>query len=359
MITPSTTRSKTGTDKSNYVIKTEYGKLNVTDIDETKKYTVTVVAKSDTVKYNGQTQTVSGLKSGTSFTWNNHQYKVEGLTATGSGKDAGSYDNVVTGTAIVKDAQGNDVTSQFNVTTEKGVLTISKRDVTLTSATAGKPYDGSALTAKTVDVTGDGFVEGEGASYSNFASITLPDTVDNTFDYELNNGTKSENYDIKPVYGQLSITDRADSDKFEVTVKAASDNVTYNGKVQTVSGVDISKFGWNGHTYTISGLTAEAAGTNAGRYTNTVVGTPVIKDEAGNDVTAQFKVTTVDGELVINKRKVTLTSGSDSKDYDGSELTAKTVDVTGDGFVEEKELPTATLLPSRCRDLSTTHSTMF
>lgn len=325
---------KTGTDKSNYVIKTEYGKLNVTDIDETKKYTVTVVAKSDTVKYNGQTQTVSGLKSGTSFTWNNHQYKVEGLTATGSGKDAGSYDNVVTGTAIVKDAQGNDVTSQFNVTTEKGVLTISKRDVTLTSATAGKPYDGSALTAKTVDVTGDGFVEGEGASYSNFASITLPDTVDNTFDYELNNGTKSENYDIKPVYGQLSITDRADSDKFEVTVKAASDNVTYNGKVQTVSGVDISKFGWNGHTYTISGLTAEAAGTNAGRYTNTVVGTPVIKDEAGNDVTAQFKVTTVDGELVINKRKVTLTSGSDSKDYDGSELTAKTVDVTGDGFVE-------------------------
>ena len=46
-----------------------------------------------------------------------------------------------------------------NVT--KGKLTISKREVTLTSQTDSKPYDGTALTRPKVIVTGDGFVDGE------------------------------------------------------------------------------------------------------------------------------------------------------------------------------------------------------
>ena len=48
----------------------------------------------------------------------------------------------VNGTAIVKDAEGNVVTDDFNVKVTNGSLTISKRDLTLTSATLEKEYDG-------------------------------------------------------------------------------------------------------------------------------------------------------------------------------------------------------------------------
>ena len=47
-----------------------------------------------------------------------------------------------------------------------------------------------------------------------------------------------------------------------------------------------------------------------------------MKDPHGNDVTDQFKITTEDGKLTIDKRSVTITAGSAEKEYDGSALTA-------------------------------------
>ncbi|MCB7515069.1 hypothetical protein LI073_13985, partial [bacterium 210917-SL.2.15] len=75
--------------------------------------------------------------------------------------DAGTYTSAVTGTAVVKDSDGNDVTAQFSVKTENGTLTVTKRDVTITSGSAEKQYDGTALTKHEVKVTGDGFVDGQ------------------------------------------------------------------------------------------------------------------------------------------------------------------------------------------------------
>ena len=63
-------------------------------------------------------------------------------------------------------------------------------------------------------------------------------------------------------------------------------------------------------TFTVEGMSASVSGTDAGTYTNKVVGTPVVKDPHGNDVTDQFKITTEDGKLTIDKRSVTITAGS-------------------------------------------------
>ncbi len=251
-----------------------------------------------------------------------------------TGKDADSYTNEVIGTAVIKDAAGNNVTDQFKLNRVNGQLKINPRKVTLTSATDSKDYDGSPLKNSDVSVSGDGFVTGEGATYDVKGSITLPGTVDNEFTYVLNDGTKSENYTITPDYGKLTINDRkeADKEKDKVTVKANSDTVTYDGAEHEVSGLDKDSFVWNGLTYTIEGLTASASGTDAETYPNKVVGTAVVRDAAGNDVTKQFKVETSDGALIINKRDVTLTSATDKKEYDGSALTNDTV--TAAGFVE-------------------------
>ena len=91
-------------------------------------------------------------------------------------------------------------------------FTISKRDVTLTSATDRKPYDGTPLTNNTVTVGGDGFVDGEGAIYHVTGTQTEPNEsspTSNTFTYTLSEGTLPGNYNITKVEGTLTVTGSA------------------------------------------------------------------------------------------------------------------------------------------------------
>ena len=83
---------------------------------------------------------------------------------------------------------------------------ITKRLVTLTSATVSKTYDGQALTNTSITVSGDGFVEGEGASYEVTGTQTSVGNSANAFEYKLNEKTLASNYDITKVVGTLTIT---------------------------------------------------------------------------------------------------------------------------------------------------------
>ena len=316
-----------GTDERNYTITTNPGTLTVTNRDA--KYEITVVANSGTEKYDGMEKTVSGFET-TTFTIAGQTYTVEGLTAEAKGTNAGTYPSNVTGIPVVKDAEGNDVTSQFSVKTENGSLVIEKRDVTLTSATASKEYDGTPLTNDEVTVGGDGFAAGEGAVYTVTGSQTIVGSSQNYFTYELNAETDAENYTITIQLGTLTVTNR--DAKYEITVVANSGTEKYDGTEKTVSGLVEDTFVIDGQTYTVEGLTAEAKGTDAGTYPANVTGTPVVKDADGNDVTDQFSVKTLDGKLTIEKRTVTLTSATASKPYDGTPLTNHEVTVSGDGF---------------------------
>lgn len=321
------------TKAENYNITQVEGDLTVTNRDA--QYEITVVANSGSEKYDGNEKTVSGLVS-TTFEVEGNTYTVEGLSASGSGTDAGSYAVNVTGTATVRDAQGNDVTAQFSVKTQSGKLTIGKRTVTLTSGSAEKVYDGTALTNDEITVGGDGFVEGQGAAYDVTGSRTLVGTSKNCFTYELNEGTKADNYEIQQQYGQLTVTNRGeDSDHplYEITVEANSGTFKYDGAEKTVEGFKTLEFTLdNGQTYTVSGLTAKETQTDAGTYSVNVDGVAVVKDADGNDVSAQFSVSVTSGTLTIEKRDVTLTSGSDEKQYDGTPLTNDKITVGGDGW---------------------------
>ncbi|MDO5408728.1 MAG: hypothetical protein Q4F28_15580, partial [Eubacteriales bacterium] len=300
------------------------------------KRNVTVTAKSDTVTYNGTTQTVSGFLNetadGIKVIVNGQDYYVQGLTATASGKDAGEYTTTISGKdqLVVKDTSGRDVTKQFTVETINGSLTIDKRELTLTSATDSKEYDGTPLTNDAVTVSVDGFAGNEGATYSVTGSQTVVGSSKNFFEYTLSAGTKAENYNITKTEGTLTVTTRGA--KYEITVEANSGTWKYDGNEKSVSGFKTLEFAVNGQTYTVSGLTAEAKRTDAGDSAVNVIGTPVVKDASGNDVSAEFAVKTVDGTLTIMKRDVTLTSGSGSKEYDGTPLTNDAVTVSVDGF---------------------------
>ena len=89
---------------------------------------------------------------------------------------------------------------------------IYKRNVTLTSATARKSYDGKPLTNDEITVGDDGFAQGEGATYHVTGTQTEPNEsfpTSNTFTYELKKGTLQSNYNITKVEGTLTVTGSA------------------------------------------------------------------------------------------------------------------------------------------------------
>ena len=317
-----------GTNPDNYIITTAFSKLIV--FSAQAKYEILVIANSGEFKYDGTEKTVSGFTT-LDFTINGVKYTVEGIRAEAKGTDAGYYPVTVIGDAIVKDAHGNNVTDQFAVDYRQGTMQITRRDVTLTSGNAEKVYDGLPLMEDTVTVGGDGFAVGEGAVYDVTGERTLPGTSTNHFSYTLNAGTKAENYNITQLYGNLTVNNRGA--KYEITVKAKSDEVVYDGNVHAITALEQTVFTIDGNVYTVSGLNVEGIGTDAGEYTVRVWGTPVVSDSAGNNVTAQFTVHTDNGKLIINKRSVTIASANAQKQYDGKALTNHTVSVTEGSFV--------------------------
>ena len=322
------------TKESNYNISKVINKLTVND--RTEKYEINVEVNSDNVTYDGNEHEVSGFKT-LEFLCDDVTYTVSGLSASVIGTDAGTYDVVVTGTPLVKNSDDKDLTKQFIVNIVPGQLVIDTRNVSFTSASETKQYDGEPLTNDNVEITGDGFADGEGASFDVTGNQLVVGSSANTFTYTLNEGTNPDNYSITSQEGTLTVTNRLA--KYEIIPKANSGEFTYDGSEHSVTGFvtdtfEVATDDETTHIYTLSGLTAEGIGTDVGEYTVNITGTPVVIDAEGNDVSSEFSVTPVAGNIVINKRNVTLTSASDSKAYDGKELTNEEVTVSGDGWAE-------------------------
>ena len=187
---------------TNYTLaKESIGKLTVKaksivpddkDTPESEKTGITVNEPSDS-KYDGKEHkevlTVTDTKTG------------KELVAGTDYSVTYSSDLVNAGTVKVTVAGLGNYSGSFTKTYK-----ITKRSVTLTSATVSKVYDGSALTNTSISVSGDGFVEGEGASYEVTGSQTEVGNSANSFEYKLNEKTLASNYNITKVVGTLTIT---------------------------------------------------------------------------------------------------------------------------------------------------------
>ena len=187
---------------TNYTLaKESIGKLTVKaksivpddkDTPESDKTGITVSEPSDS-KYDGKEHkevlTVTDTKTG------------KELVAGTDYSVTYSSDLVNAGTVTMKVAGLGNYSGSFTKTYK-----ITKRSVTLTSATVSKVYDGSALTNTSITVSGDGFVEGEGASYEVTGTQTEVGNSANAFEYKLNEKTLASNYNITKVVGTLTIT---------------------------------------------------------------------------------------------------------------------------------------------------------
>lgn len=345
----------TVTDKDNNVVGTYVVKANGTtgtwtagtaaattspDVD-TYNYNVTCVV-SDATPDGAEQVSKSGTMT-LSITAN------EGLTVSGKNY-TGKYDGASHGEAATANVEGATIeystdggnTWTTNVPTVTNVsdsttvnvratktgyvsakatytLTVNPRSVTITSGNASKMYDGTPLTKHEVTYGGDNFVAGEGVDIAYTGSQTIVGSSDNTFTFELKDGTAKENYNITTNYGELKVTD---SDKLSVTATGYDsmyDGQTHNGNVTATEGATLSYSTDNGETWTATEPTIK----NVGEIK------VIVKASMANysDATAEYT-------LKVTPRPVTLTSETASKTYDGTALTKPEVTVTGDGFVD-------------------------
>lgn len=361
------TIGKVSSDNNYVVTQTMPGNLHISPVAD--EVVVKIAGKTGTEKYNGKQQTVSGWDV-TEAPDGFDQSKVtlaEGATAEGKGKDAGTYYMGLTAASFVS-ADGNYAKVKFEVV--DGSLEITKRKVTLWSEDGHKNYDGSTLQRQTnirVDGTkdvydndkdtatqktfeGDGFVEGEGVNNKNVKwfdeNNIAPGCYDNKFECEPRSGTNFDNYEITYEYGKLYVNKRADNKKYEVTVKGASGASVYDGQPHSATGLETTSYtNKEGVQFSIRAKTSGAENkADADTYVNKVSDV-VVTDPHGNDVTDQFKITTEDGKLTIDKRSVTITAGSAEKEYDGSALTADQADpkFTTKGFVDGQGISDVTV----------------
>ena len=263
--------NKISTNEKYIVTEANPGKLTITPLE------LTVTGKSDTVKYTGSLQKLDTYTVAPALPTG---HTLSGLSYLAQGTTVGNYDGAFSGTAKIKDKDGNDVTSNYEITTERGKLTIVADDaeviVKITGKTRTETYNGSewTVTGYTTDV-GDKPIsvalksghkaEAKGTNAGEY-KMGLKTT-----DFEATSDNYS-NIKIEVVDGWLKI--KPVTDPVTVTITGNNKTVKYNGTEQKVEGYTYKAEDAAGKTISntqfnvalANGSKAEAKGTNIGPY---------------------------------------------------------------------------------------------
>ena len=98
-----------------------------------------------------------------------------------------------------------EVEAEGETTRASATVTVTKRPLMFTSASAQKAYDGTPLSATNVLVSG-GVPLGEGFAFSVTGSQTVVGESVNAFTWSAQEGTNPDNYDVAVAYGTLKVT---------------------------------------------------------------------------------------------------------------------------------------------------------
>lgn len=246
------------------------------------------------------------------------------VTVSGSQTDVGSSENHLT--AKIIDEGGADVTGDYEIEYQPGVITVLPREISITSANAEKVYDGEPLTAEQAELTEGTLVKGHSIKAEFSGTVSNAGAAVNYYTVHILNSRgndKTANYKINCSYGILTVRPR------EITITSSGGEKEYDGeplisdKSSVTSGSLIE-----GHECVV-----EVSGsiTDVGTAKNSF--TAVITDAEGNDITSNYKITKDEGELRVTRRRLYAESGSAEKEYDGEQLVYDSYEV-GAGLLD-------------------------
>ena len=291
---------------------------------------VVITAKDATKPYDGSALTAS--TSDVTFTGLLGSDTVEVTAVSGEATVPGKDGTAKITDYVIKNAAGEKINDNYaNIKLVDGKLTVTKRDITVTTGSATKAYDKTALTTKADDysIISGSLVSGQNLTLTLSGTQTEPGSSKNTVkegslkisDEQGRDYTAYYNVTIKE--GTLEVTGVK---VIEISIKATSAKKVYDGTELTANSYDVV----SGALESGDTLEVEYSGsiTNAGTVANKIVKVTA-KDANGKDVTAKYKISTQDGTLEITKAPLTVTAKSAEKVYDGKALTANTCEVKG------------------------------
>ncbi|MFW2352168.1 beta strand repeat-containing protein [Aliarcobacter butzleri] len=247
------------------------------------KANLDIVANSNSLVYNGQTQSVNGYSFGTNKLLGSDT--VADLTLSGtttSGKNAGIYNTNLGGSSY-----------NYNINFTQGNLSISKANATVTVNDSSKVYNGQN---QNFDFSVSGLLGSD--TKSDLVGLTGLQSFSKNAGtyYSMATGTDT-NYNLNFVQGELEIT------KADATVTANSMNKVYNGQTQNLSGYSVIGLVGNDRMSSLTGIAGDSvSGKNAGTYNTNLSGTDT-----------NYNLIFVNGKLTINKANLTVSADNKSK----------------------------------------------
>ena len=284
-------------------------------VKSTESLTITAAAKKT---YDGTPLTATAANTTVTIEPALSGYTAE-VTMTGSLTDAGSTDAEVTSYTIRKD--GEDVTALYPYAMVTGELTVNPKAATITTGSASKAYDGTALTCAEASITG--LIAADESKVTVTAAGSQTEIGSGSNSYSISWGTaKEENYTITESLGTLTVTENSAA----LVFSAPTASKTYDGSALEAGAVTLAGTLPTGFTWE---ATASGSQTDAGSSESTVSGY-TIRNSANEDVTADFTgISTVKGTLTVNPKAATITTGSATKEYDGTALTCAEASIMG------------------------------
>ena len=204
---------------------------------------------------------------------------------------------------VIYDNAGNDVTGEYTVTCQPGVLKVRGYPISIVSASADKTYDKQPLTAAEWHMESGTLLEGHTLAVSTVGTITNAGEVPNDI---LASVVDEHGNDVSYLYEITRLPGTLTVNKRNLTIASASAYKYYDGEPLTANAWSVV----NGSTAEGDNLSVTVSGsiTEIGMITNMLTYTLV--DENGNDNTANYKINSSLGFLEVRDKMNSLSPES-------------------------------------------------
>ncbi|MBQ3505525.1 MAG: transglutaminase domain-containing protein [Clostridia bacterium] len=290
--------------------------LTLSGVIDAGSRVIVFVSESKTKVYDGEKLVHEEWSIAEGELKDGHEAKV---VFTGNQTVVGQSQNEYTVTIV--DANGADVSDDYEITIETGILGVTPRPIAMQSASATKEYDGEPLTCDEITIVEGSCAGTDIASYVLTGSRTDVGVDDNLFVPKIvdkNGNDVTHNYEITCLYGTLTVTPMPITLYTGSKLSKVYDGTPLRGDVSACSFVG-EKTPLEGHEATIT-LSGEQ--TEVGESENLVASVVIVDtNDEDRDVTFNYDITYQTNVLVVEKRRITITGGDMQWTYDGAEHT--------------------------------------
>ena len=302
-------------ETNNYEIEVNYGSLTITPRQ------IMIKPKDTEFTYNDEGFMISELEflNDTSLV---EGHLIEIITSL-TGNDIGTYELSIED-LMIKDMNGMDVTSNYEVIKEIGIAEVIPRPIVIRAEDKVKEYDGTPLESKEVSARVGTLVEGHYIVADTTGSQTeighALNIINEVRIFDEEGQDQTQNYEFTVEEGVLEVTPRY----IEISTPSASKN--FDNTVLTAPTYVVTQGSFTPNNIYSIEVTGSILYPGIAYNSFTIT----IEDEMGNDVSSNYVIKENIGLLEVIETRVILKikSGSDSKEYDGIPLTKDTWEIT-------------------------------